>query len=99
MAIKRRFEQTSLDTTFPVPIPPLGKADLALVQRDWPRSRRIGRLPWMASAPRKPLWLCCRTTGTIGGTELRDQPGDVWASCRSSALGCGDRSRRVCLAE
>ena len=33
MAIKRRFEQTSLETTFPAPIAPLGKADLALVQR------------------------------------------------------------------
>jgi hypothetical protein len=33
MPIKRRFEQNSLVTTFAAPVPPLGVADLALVQR------------------------------------------------------------------
>jgi hypothetical protein len=33
MAIKRRLEQMSLETTFAASVPPLGKADLALVQR------------------------------------------------------------------
>lgn len=33
MAIKRRVEQINLEPTFAAPIRPLGKADLALVQR------------------------------------------------------------------
>jgi hypothetical protein len=33
MPIKRRFEHNSLVTTFAAPVPPLGDADLALVQR------------------------------------------------------------------
>ena len=33
MAIKRRFEQINPETAFAPEVPPLGKADLALVQR------------------------------------------------------------------